>query len=113
MVFSLFWFGHLQGYQDSLLTIYTKFVILPFGKNGYGIYDMAGNVWEWVGSLYKPYPYNATDGREILSASGSRVMRGGAWNTDKELTMSANRYVNAPTFTNNNLGFRCARDANP
>ena len=40
-------------------------------------YDMAGNLFEWTNSLYKPYPYNAADGREDSTGNGSRVIRGG------------------------------------
>lgn len=51
----------------------------PDGKSVYGAYDMAGNVWEWVSSLYLPYPYDSEDGREDLNAASERVLRGGSW----------------------------------
>jgi len=47
-------------------------------KNGYGLYDMAGNVWEWTSSLYRPYPYNGADGREDAARKNDmRVILGG------------------------------------
>ena len=45
----------------------------PAGDSPYGCVDMAGNVWEWVSSLYKSYPYDAEDGREDLAIADSRV----------------------------------------
>jgi formylglycine-generating enzyme required for sulfatase activity len=51
----------------------------PDGASPYGILDMAGNVWEWTGSLYGPYPYDPKDGREDPRAVGKRVLRGGAF----------------------------------
>jgi len=80
------------------------------GKSPYGAYDMAGNVWEWVSSLYKPYPYNASDGREDMNSSDARVLRGGAWYLNDVNVRSANRDRYNPTnISNYDYGFRCAR----
>jgi formylglycine-generating enzyme required for sulfatase activity len=83
------------------------------GKSPYGMYDMAGNVWEWVSSLYKDYPYNANDGHEDLTASGLRVIRGGSWANQDIYLRSSARDGATPSGRNYNLGFRCAKDANP
>jgi formylglycine-generating enzyme required for sulfatase activity len=47
--------------------------------NAWGLYDMQGNVSEWCSSLFRPYLYDARDGREALDASGLRVLRGGSF----------------------------------
>ena len=78
-------------------------------KSFYGTYDMAGNVWEWVSSLYQPYPYVANDGRNDLITPGSRVLRGGAWFMIDFNVSSANRNWNYPNKSICNVGFRCAR----
>ena len=84
----------------------------PSGKSVYGALDMAGNVWEWVSSLYKPYPYDATDGRENLDSSDTRVLRvtrGGSWNLNVDNVRSARRGRYEPTGAYYDFGFRCSR----
>jgi formylglycine-generating enzyme required for sulfatase activity len=84
------------------------------GKSPYGAYDMAGNVWEWVSSLYKPYPYDAHDGREDLTASGTRVLRGGSWDDiDYVVRTAVRRRSGVPSVLFNLIGFRCARGTSP
>ncbi|HET9905095.1 MAG TPA: SUMF1/EgtB/PvdO family nonheme iron enzyme [Anaerolineales bacterium] len=83
------------------------------GRSVYGLYHMAGNVYEWVSSLYKAYPYDRFDGREDLSAAGERVIRGGSWlNSDTENEVrTARRHMADPTTFSENIGFRCAFSA--
>ncbi len=80
-----------------------------FAPNGYGLFDMAGNVWEWVNSLYNSYPYRADDGREDSQTSGTRVLRGGSWNNNPFNLRTAYRSYYEPVNADNDVGFRCAR----
>jgi formylglycine-generating enzyme required for sulfatase activity len=81
----------------------------PARRNLWGLYDMSGNVGEWVSSLYNNYPFRANDGRENLQAGGLRVIRGGAWNTDPPMLRSASRFGSDPTMCALGAGLRCAR----
>jgi eukaryotic-like serine/threonine-protein kinase len=85
----------------------------PAGVSPSGALDMAGNVLEWTSSLFKPYPYSATDGREDLSASGTRVLLGGSWNVTSDLIRLARRHWYLPLIRHNYVGFRCAMSATP
>ena len=78
----------------------------PQGDSPYGVSDMAGNVWEWTSSLYKPYPYNADDGREDPQSRDVRVVRGGSWNFNQVFTRAAARYGHYPHIRGSNIGFR-------
>lgn len=85
------------------------------GANGYGLYDMAGNVFEWCNdwydsSYYSVSPYDNPQGP--VSGTG-RVLRGGAWDDDAYYCRVANRYDFHPDFRDSHGGFRVARDVEP
>jgi len=74
--------------------------------NAWGLYDMHGNVVEWCQSLYKDYPYSEGDGRERLTGTGSRVLRGGSWGFGPAGLRAAYRRDFHPSITYANHGFR-------
>lgn len=87
--------------------------VSSFGNStsAFGVYNLAGNVSEWVSSLYLPYPYNLFDGREDLEAPGERVIRGGSWPSmeGEDEVRSARRQKADPSTAREDLGFRCVR----
>jgi formylglycine-generating enzyme required for sulfatase activity len=78
----------------------------PRGDSYYKCADMAGNVWEWTRSLYKDYPYKSSDGRESLSGSGPRVLRGGSFDYNRRYARCASRFRNFPDLWSLNDAFR-------
>jgi formylglycine-generating enzyme required for sulfatase activity/CubicO group peptidase (beta-lactamase class C family) len=80
----------------------------PDGASPYGVLDMAGNIHEWVSSLYKPYPYQPDDGREDVSARGDRVVRGNACDSDTHYLRAAYRSALTADYRGDYVGFRCA-----
>ncbi len=79
----------------------------PAGASPYGLLDCAGNVWEWTISLYKTYPYQSNDGRENVTAAGTRVLRGGSWFSPPAHMRVACRIHVAPDSCFGRFGFRC------
>jgi formylglycine-generating enzyme required for sulfatase activity len=71
-----------------------------------GVHDMAGNVWEWTRTRYRPYPYDAGDGRNDPEGEGSPVVRGGSWNDDQGDARCAYRFGTVPDPFDLILGFR-------
>lgn len=81
------------------------------GKSPYGVYDMSGNVWEWVNDFYEEDYYSNSP---ILNPLGpdsgqSRVLRGGSWDYDSSYARTTKRDWYDASQKNYNFGFRCAR----
>ncbi|HEX4966460.1 MAG TPA: SUMF1/EgtB/PvdO family nonheme iron enzyme [Thermoanaerobaculia bacterium] len=96
--------------EDSGLGPHTVATRKP---NPWGIYDMHGNVWEWVEDRigpYKPGPQKDPKGTE---SGERRVMRGGAFLNSPGNLRSANREWNRPLTQDWFIGFRCARSPLP
>ncbi|RPI01569.1 MAG: formylglycine-generating enzyme family protein, partial [Zetaproteobacteria bacterium] len=84
--------------------------VMPGGASPYGLLDLAGNAWEWTGSLYEPYPLRA---EAILPTDddvrrGLRVMRGGCWRYSAEYCRSAHRHRFQGHLTYDYAGIRVA-----
>lgn len=89
--------------------------VQSYKPNGYGLYDMHGNVNQWTADCYqKTYEGAPTDGAAVeMSGCKSRVARGGSWLINPQNLRSAFRNWNDPKGRNNNIGFRLARTLLP
>jgi len=94
----------------------------PEGVSGYGVYNMAGNVFEWVEDWYDPSyykqslalnPKGADQGYNFANQGPVKVLRGGSWLAPETSLHTSHRFWNQPD--NNSygvgLGFRCAKSA--
>lgn len=86
----------------------------PVGQkkpNSLGLYDISGNVWEWVQDWKGDYPSGHVTNPTGPSSGSSRVDRGGSWDNSAKYCRSANRYGYTPDFRGFFLGFRLVRQA--
>jgi Sulfatase-modifying factor enzyme 1/Reverse transcriptase (RNA-dependent DNA polymerase) len=86
----------------------------PVGErkpNGFGLYDTAGNAWEWVQDCYENNYKQAPKNGSAWEPQDCtyRVLRGGSWNNDQDDLRSATRDGNNPG-SRHNVGFRLAQD---
>ncbi len=77
-----------------------------YQPNTWGLHDMHGNVAEWTRSLYRKYPYDNKDGRNLINTSGRRVVRGGSWRDRPSRSTSSFRLSFEPYHKVFNVGFR-------
>lgn len=80
--------------------------VKSYPPNRWGLYDMHGNVWEWCGDWYAPYPVTAVVDPQSPDSGDAKIRRGGSWFSSGKKCRSANRAHGHPGSKYKNSGFR-------
>ena len=110
--------SHLYPWGNELSKEYANYhsmtskPVASYNHNGYGLFDMAGNVWEWVSDHYSANYYNMTP---LSNPKGPtrglrRVQRGGCLNTSWQALRCGNRHSYDPDLAMYFIGFRCVKE---
>jgi formylglycine-generating enzyme required for sulfatase activity len=105
--------GYHPNWNDGIYP-YTS-VVGSFAANGYGLHDMAGNVWKWCNDWYDRDYYDARpyDNPTGPASGTNRILRGGGWSALTNLCRVANRGSNfTPDFGSYYGGFRIVLNLN-
>jgi formylglycine-generating enzyme required for sulfatase activity len=84
-----------------------------FAANGYGLYDMAGNMVQWCWDFYGYYPSGTLTDPRGASSGWGRFLRGGSWSDGAVLCRAAYRNDTYPSNSYHSIGFRVVRSSVP
>ena len=87
----------------------TTHVVADKEPNGWGLFDMSGNVWEWTGDWYALYSAASVTDPAGPEVGSDRVLRGGSWTANDSFAQLALRASDVPGMRNRTLGFRLAK----
>jgi formylglycine-generating enzyme required for sulfatase activity len=87
----------------------TNHPVATKAANPWGLFDMHGSLWEWVGDWYGRYSSSSQTDPQGPASGSNRVLRGGLWNGGAHACRSAHRWDIFPSFRSNGTGFRLAR----
>jgi formylglycine-generating enzyme required for sulfatase activity len=107
--------GSVNNYHPTYATGSSPYTspVGAFAANDYGLYDMAGNVWEWCWDWYGTYASGSQTNPRGSTSGSYRVFRGGCWYYVAFSSRVAYRYYFLPTYPLINFGFRVLRSLAP